>query len=280
MAAAPLAREGYKGLPGAPMGLELFPHMVEEATQAALLEFVDSQLTEGRAGHLPGSTYLIPPPEWRAAGQSREMLQYGVFTKCNRVEPAHVAPLPAIFEDLLDSFEQSGVIAPGERPEACTVNLYDKGCWLPPHVDNLAFSRPFFTVSLRSAQSVVFGSQITGEQGDWEGSCHLLMPVGSVLRVDGEAGGPPCLHALPRATAPRVSLTFRRLTDEIRQKFATIRLAAEESARVRRERKRQAKLARGKTPRHLADEAAAAARKATPRRGNGDEETEVAPGME
>ena len=43
---------------------------------------------------------------------------------------------------------------------------------------------------------MVFGDEIRGEHGEWEGEARLLMPVGSALRVDGRAAGPDCKHAV------------------------------------------------------------------------------------
>ena len=57
------------------------------------------------------------------------------------------------------------------------------------------------------AQEVVFGDEIRGEHGEWEGEARLLMPVGSALRVDGRAAGPGCKHAVHfRTTHPLVVL--------------------------------------------------------------------------
>jgi hypothetical protein len=36
------------------------------------------------------------------------------------------------------------------------VNCYEAGQWIPPHVDNPKFARPFATLSLLSAQDVAF----------------------------------------------------------------------------------------------------------------------------
>ena len=152
-----------------------------------------------------GGAYTSPPDTWLKTGQGREMLQFGVFTKCNKVQRTAVPPLPPIFEALLDSLQGAGIIANAvERPDTCVVNVYAPGSWLPPHVDSLDFERPFFTVSLLSSQEAVFGETVSGEQGSWEGPVRFEMTVGSVLRVGGDAAGPACLHALPRATSQRI----------------------------------------------------------------------------
>lgn len=62
-----------------------------------------------------------------------------------------------------------------ERPDACTINIYESGQWIPPHVDSFKFARPFCTVSLLSEQATVFGEHmaelvVDGERsGDFGG---------------------------------------------------------------------------------------------------------------
>ena len=267
--------DGDAPSPRLPPGLVLHRDVVRPAAQAALLALTDEWLERGRAGLLRGRSYNKPPAEWADAGQSRECVHFGVRVKCNKVDNAPVEPLPAPLHELLDALTAAGVLAPDERPDSCCINYYGPGAWLPPHVDSLAFARPFCTVSLLSAQDVVFGDEIAGADGVWsrpattaagrraEGdgggageeaeeeeqeaaaaeeeenaSCccrfaRFTMPPGSALRVDGAAAGPVCKHALPRATARRVSLTFRRVSDATRQKLEALDAAAAEAASAR-----------------------------------------------
>ena len=230
-------------------GLHLHEDIVSAQMQLDILAFVEGQLSSGRlgTGDLTVKTFTAPPDTWLRTGQGREMLQYGAFTKCNKVIPASVLPLPPLLEELLDVLQAAGIVGgPHERPDSCVVNVYAPGSWLPPHVDSAAFDRPFWTVSLLSSQEVVFGETITGAQGDWQAPLRFRMSVGSVLRVAGEAAGPTCRHALPRATGERISLTFRRLGRATRDRFEAIRLASDEAGRAKAERRRAAKLARGR----------------------------------
>ena len=139
--------------------------MVEDVLSPAehdrVVAWVRATLAEGRAGALPGSTYAPIPDKWRARNQSREMLQFGAYTHSNRVE-AHVpvAPLEGTpLERVVDALVLAGCFegAAFERPNACTVNIYRPGQWIPPHVDNPAFERPFVTVSLVSRQPMLVG---------------------------------------------------------------------------------------------------------------------------
>ena len=277
--------------PPVPPGLVLHRDVVRPAAQAALLALTDEWLERGRAGLLRGRSYNKPPAEWADAGQSRECVHFGVRVKCNKVDNAPVEPLPAPLHELLDALTAAGVLAPDERPDSCCINYYGPGAWLPPHVDSLAFARPFCTVSLLSAQDVVFGDEIAGADGVWsrpattaagrraEGDggaageeaeeeeqeaaaaeeeenasrccrfARFTMPPGSALRVDGAAAGPVCKHALPRATARRVSLTFRRVSTRP-GKSSRPSMPRRRRPRPRGLRRRARKLERGRVPLH------------------------------
>ena len=79
------------------------------------------------------------PPKWSSRGQSREMLQYGAFTHANRVQlnvPLQ-RHLPPILAKAVASMEDRGVYSdPKWLPDACTVNVYAEGNYLPSHVDS------------------------------------------------------------------------------------------------------------------------------------------------
>eukprot|EP00466_Bigelowiella_natans_P015448 jgi/Bigna1/83208/fgenesh1_pg.104_\ len=177
-----------------------------------IVRFVDAMLELGRRGKLPGRTYTKPPPKWVGNKQSREMLQFGVYTNANRVQWAPVIALPPLLRRVSDLLVEKGVVGKGERLDTCCVNVYGVGHWLPPHVDNPSFARPFVTVSLESEQSAVFGEVLTGDNGRWAGGHRVFMPIGSALRVTGEAGGPRVKHAVESPSSRRISLTFRRLS--------------------------------------------------------------------
>lgn len=52
-------------------------------------------------GSLLGKTYTAPPNKWAVRLQSREMLQFGVFTHSNRVQDVGVLPMPPILTELV-----------------------------------------------------------------------------------------------------------------------------------------------------------------------------------
>ena len=153
-------------------GLCLFEDVIDEGFQQRLVEFTEAQLIAGRQGQLLGKTFQAPSPKWANTGQSREMLQYGVYTNSNRVQlSVQVLPLPPLLLELRAALEKCGVFQRQEHhadgsegggegeglPDSCCVNVYSPGMWLPPHVDSTEFDRPFCTVSLLSDQPVVFG---------------------------------------------------------------------------------------------------------------------------
>ena len=86
--------------------------------------------------------------------------------------------LPAELEALLDQLHAAGVFTVAQRPDSCCINVYEHGAWLPPHVDSEAFDRPFFTLSLLSVQDSIFGVDIDGAAGEWEGGLRFSMPLG------------------------------------------------------------------------------------------------------
>jgi alkylated DNA repair dioxygenase AlkB len=134
-------------------GLRLLIDVADSGWQSRLVAFANAELQKGRNGQLVGKTYTAPANKWAERKQSREQLQYGVYTNSNRVQlTVNVLPLPALFEELLDHMVAHGVFAPGERPDSCVVNAYEAGMWLPPHVDSTSFARPFATMSLLSDQ--------------------------------------------------------------------------------------------------------------------------------
>ena len=183
------------------------------------------------------------------------MLQFGAYTHSNRVE-AHVpvAPLEGTpLERVVDALVLAGCFegAAFERPNACTVNVYRPGQWIPPHVDNPAFERPFVTVSLVSRQPMLVGRGVAwpyaGSPDDAEDTSPLdadpvtndpetnvacerssltdgLDRLRSIPGVEIVVPLPVSSavvmtgavadareHAVPPVSAERISLTFRRL---------------------------------------------------------------------
>mmetsp|Transcript_36004 Transcript_36004/g.48677 ORF Transcript_36004/g.48677 Transcript_36004/m.48677 type:complete len:348 (-) Transcript_36004:308-1351(-) len=169
-----------------PPGLELFADAVPPSFQEEIVETVGEWLEQGKRGKLFGKTYTPVSRNFAYRQQSRDMIQFGMYTHANRVEPsARVSPLPPLLVRLVNHLEDQGVFpktaeeglcSPLDRPAdeaqrielkgipadsyrgpwCCTVNIYEPGQWIPPHVDSKKFTRPFFTVSLLSDQNCIF----------------------------------------------------------------------------------------------------------------------------
>ena len=87
-------------------------------------------------GALPARVYAAPPPAMARRRQSRETLSYGVYTHSNRVGHA-LGPMPPLPPPL--AAVSGALVARGCLPapaQACSVNCYAPGEWLPPHVDS------------------------------------------------------------------------------------------------------------------------------------------------
>ena len=201
------------------IGAEVFRDAVDDGLHDAVCAWVAEELERGRRGELEGKTHAPVPPKWARRDQSREMLQYGTYTHSNRVDAeTRVAAMPAIFEDVLDALVARGVIGKDEKMDSCTVNVYGKGQWIPPHIDNPTFARPFVTVSLASAQTMTMGRGMLWPSGDekpdpgvvYEGEeFRVVLPAKSAVRMEGRAAD-EYEHAIPPVSEDRISLTFRR----------------------------------------------------------------------
>jgi len=201
------------------IGAEVFRDAVDDGLHDAVCAWVAEELERGRRGELEGKTHAPVPPKWARRDQSREMLQYGTYTHSNRVDAeTRVAAMPAIFEDVLDALVARGVIGKDEKMDSCTVNVYGKGQWIPPHIDNPTFARPFVTVSLASAQTMTMGRGMLWPIGDekpdpgvvYEGEeFRVVLPAKSAVRMEGRAAD-EYEHAIPPVSEDRISLTFRR----------------------------------------------------------------------
>ena len=229
-------------------GLRLVEGVVSASEHDALVAWVRNTLRDGRDGKLPGNTYAPIPDKWRKRNQSREMLQFGTYTHSNRVE-AHVpvAPMPSKLCELVDVLVNRGVVAESERPDACTINVYQPGQWIPPHIDNPAFARPFVTVSLLSEQVMTLGRGMIWREGcdvsdadNREGEeATFSLPVGSAVVVCGDAAD-VYEHAVPPVTEERISLTFRRAAGEDEEDDTRARTESTERYRKEYRDKRKA----------------------------------------
>jgi hypothetical protein len=253
-----------------PSGLALYLEVLDGPACERLEAYIGELFERARAGGL-GASYVPKPQQWEATGQGRATLHFGALVKYNKVlwGAAGVAPVPEELERVLDVLGAAGLFDAAQRPDTCCINCYEAGTWIPPHVDSDAFARPFFTLSLLSTQETVFGEALAGGDGNWDGGARIALPRGSVLRVDGVAGGPHVLHAVVRCSAPRYSLVFRRLSIASRAHLQALQAAGEAHASARRERRLALKQSKGRKAKM---EESILLELAPPQRGKGEQE--------
>ena len=211
-----------------PEGAALIEAVLDEEECETLETLLRDLLRNGSS--LPGKTYSpVTAPAFKKRNQSRETLQFGAYVDKNRVQNAAVAPLPPPLLRVARRLKKLGVVL--QTPDACCVNFYGQGQWLPDHVDSRKFERPLVTVSLGSEQCVVFRRRGYLAR-------RIRLPVGSALRLDGDAAD-DWTHGLPPATSPRISLTFRRLNQETKSKFAAEARRVKERRDAKKALKRQ-----------------------------------------
>jgi alkylated DNA repair protein alkB family protein 8 len=211
-------------------GLRVVLDVLSEAQHDRVVSWLLKTLEQGRAGALRGDTYAPIPDKWQKRNQSREMLQFGTYTHSNRVESFRdVAPMPPELQTVVACLQRAGVYDSTENenalPTSCTVNFYEKGQWIPPHIDNPAFDRPVVTVSLRSTQRMTLGRGAVFEETKratkkrkrlketQKSLVTVVLPKRSAVVLRGAAAD-EYEHAIPPVLEPRVSLTFRALGDE------------------------------------------------------------------
>ncbi len=117
-------------------GLDLFPEAIKADLCTELVEFAESAFALGRAGKLTGKTYTPIATNFARRGQSRELLQYGIYTHSNRIEcGADVEPLPPPvlrLINILADLDILATIAPGGEkiqtvPDTCVIGRYKEG---------------------------------------------------------------------------------------------------------------------------------------------------------
>ena len=220
-------------------GLVVHENVLTETQHDKVLAWVLETLELGRDGKLVGNTYAPVPDKWKVRNQSREMLQFGVFTHSNRVEKnVEVMPMPEALKEVIELLRDKGVYHGDDgTPDSVTVNLYNPGQWIPPHIDNPQFERPIVTVSLRSTQPMTLGRGMRWPEGkdpsevfkqSSEGSLSakfddstqkregeeaiVTLPKNSAVSLRGAAAD-SYEHAVPPVSNFRASLTFRKLGD-------------------------------------------------------------------
>ena len=146
-----------------------------------------------------GQNVSKPPQEWIETGRkSRECLYFGVRVKCNKVDNAHVEPMPVPLLEILDSGGQKPVEfsqqLSGRTLAASTHTL--EGSWLPPHRDSTKFTRGHSSrYRCYPEQEVVFATDILGSR-------HLGRQHTTASRDAGRVIAPWTARLLTRCDMP------------------------------------------------------------------------------
>ncbi|KAK7249753.1 tRNA (uracil) methyltransferase [Aureococcus anophagefferens] len=135
-----------------PPGLTLFERVLDAGACDALARVVEDLAARGARGELGPRCYTpVSSPSFAERRQSRVMLQFGAYANANRVERRDRALPLELRRGRGERLVDAGVFAAAEAPDACCVNLYEAGQWIPDHVDNGKFARPFATAVASSA---------------------------------------------------------------------------------------------------------------------------------
>ncbi|CAA6655948.1 unnamed protein product [Spirodela intermedia] len=205
-------------------GLELHTGVFSAAEQKRIVDFVHELQEKGRRGQLGEWTYSGPEKWMRVKG--RATIQFGCCYN-NAMDKdgnppgilRNVAaePIPSLFKVIIRRLVRWHVLPPSCIPDSCIVNIYDPGDYIPPHIDNHDFLRPFCTVSFVSECNILFGSNLKNlGAGNFTGSATISLPVGDCLNGNGADIAKHCVPGVPHK---RISITFRRI-DEAKRPFS------------------------------------------------------------
>ncbi|CAK9181733.1 unnamed protein product [Ilex paraguariensis] len=54
-----------------------------------------------------------------------------------------VDPIPDLFKTMIKMLVTWNVLPPTSVPDSCTINIHNKGDYIPPHIEHQDFVRPF-----------------------------------------------------------------------------------------------------------------------------------------
>ena len=176
-----------------PKGLKLINNFVTEEEEKQILNCFDWSKINNENENKGGL-------------KNRKVLHFGYeFSyKDNSIEStqdlnSNVQPFPGIFEEILSKSMEMGLIL--ERPDQCTVNRYEPGQGIPPHIDtHSCCTDTIMSVSLCSDVVMNFVNASSGEVSviedinhdkqdgsNYKGSIPVLLPRRSLLIMSGES---------------------------------------------------------------------------------------------
>ena len=192
---------GLGGLFGdrfAPAGLRLFEGAIDEATEASLAEWIDSQ------PWIDDLSRRVQHYGWRYDYRARQI-----------ASDARIGPLPHPLQELTDEFLTRRFL--GERPDQAIVNEYLPGQGIAAHIDcEPCFGEEIATLSLLDSYPMEFSRPSTDE------SCTVWLAQRSLCVMAGESRwswrhgitkrkSDPVPGGGRKSRGRRVSITFRRV---------------------------------------------------------------------
>jgi len=209
-------------------GLELYENIFDSSELSRLTLLTQKLRAAGRRRELRGQTFVVFKRPMK--GHGREMIQFGVPSidapleeeiKTGRLKDL-VEPIPTVLQDVINRLLQWQIIPENAKPNSCIINFFNEGDHSQPHISPPHFVRPFWTISLFSECTMVFGRAITiNHPGDYKGPLKLSLPSGSLIVMQGNSAD-VSKYSICSSPGQRVSITFVKVQPKKGSTFSTI----------------------------------------------------------
>lgn len=195
-------------------GLKLHENIFDSSELSQVTSFICDLQVAGQQGKLRGQTFIASKRPMK--GNGREMIQLGVpvIVKHLKDQDAKetpkdvVEPIPTILEAIIDRLIRWNLISGNRRPDSCIINFFNEGDYSQPHMHPCHFERPFYTLSLLSACTIVFGRVISMDHpGDYNGPFKHSLVAGSLLAMQGNSVD-IARHSICSSPEKRIIITF------------------------------------------------------------------------
>lgn len=210
-------------------GLKLHDNIFDSSELSQLTSFICDLQVAGQQGKLRGQTFIVSKRPMK--GNGREMIQFGVpiIVKNLKDQAAKetpkdvVEPIPTDLEAIIDRMLRWNLISGNRRPDSCIINFFNEGDYSQPHMHPYHFERPFYTLSLLSECTMVFGRVISMEHpGDYSGSFKHSLVAGSLLAMKGNSVD-IARHAICSSPKKRIIITFAKVQPKKPHDFSSSR---------------------------------------------------------
>lgn len=209
-------------------GLQLYENIFNSSELSQLTLLTQKLKVAGRRRELRGQTFVVFKRPMK--GHGREMIQFGVPSidapleeeiKTGRVKDL-VEPIPTVLQDVINRLLRWQIIPENTRPDSCIINFFNEGDHSQPHISPPHFVRPFWTISLLSECTMVFGRAKTiNHPGDYKGPIKLSLPSGSLIVMQGNSAD-ISKYSICSSPGQRVSITFVKVQPKKGSTLSTI----------------------------------------------------------